>query len=160
MGGDEPVGDGRAPDAGTAGGSLGVEEEFLLVDAASGECVGRAEEVLRAAGPHRWAGTGGSFQGELLASQVEATTGVCHDLAGLRAQLRYGRARLAEAARECGALLVSAGTPVLGGPAPPVARGSGSARSWWPTGRWCATTRRAGAMSTSGSRTGTPRWRW
>ncbi|WP_412517786.1 glutamate--cysteine ligase [Actinomadura madurae] len=123
MGGDEPVGDGRAPDAGTAGGSLGVEEEFLLVDAESGECVGRAEEVLRAAGPHRWAGTGGSFQGELLASQVEATTGVCHDLAGLRAQLRYGRARLAEAARECGALLVSAGTPVLGGPAPPIARG-------------------------------------
>ncbi|MES9608835.1 glutamate--cysteine ligase [Actinomadura sp. NPDC000929] len=103
--------------------SLGVEEEFLLVDPGSGECVGHAEDVLEWAGPHRWRASGGSFHTELLGSQVEAVTGVCHDLAGLRAQLRYGRARLAEAARERGALLVAAGTPVLGGRPPPAARG-------------------------------------
>lgn len=103
--------------------SLGVEEEFLLVDPGSGECVGHAEDVLERAGPHRWRASGGSFHTELLGSQVEAVTGVCHDLAGLRAQLRYGRARLAEAARERGALLVAAGTPVLGGRPPPAARG-------------------------------------
>lgn len=103
--------------------SLGVEEEFLLVDALSGECVGHAEDVLERAGPHRWRASGGSFHTELLGSQVEAVTGVCHDLAGLRTQLRYGRARLVEAAREGGALLVAAGTPVLGGSPPPAARG-------------------------------------
>ncbi|MEV4007235.1 glutamate--cysteine ligase [Actinomadura sp. NPDC049753] len=103
--------------------SLGVEEEFLLVDPASGECVGHAEDVLERAGPHRWRASGGSFHTELLGSQVEAVTGVCHDLPGLRAQLRYGRARLAEAARERGALLVASGTPVLGGSPPPAARG-------------------------------------
>ncbi|MEU9842328.1 glutamate--cysteine ligase, partial [Actinomadura sp. NPDC048032] len=103
--------------------SLGVEEEFLLVDPGSGECVGHAEDVLEWAGPHRWRASGGSFHTELLGSQVEAVTGVCHDLAGLRAQLRYGRARLAEAARERGALLVAAGTPVLGGRPPPAAWG-------------------------------------
>ncbi|GAA4397874.1 glutamate--cysteine ligase [Actinomadura verrucosospora] len=103
--------------------SLGVEEEFLLVDPGSGECVGHAEDVLERAGPHRWRASGGSFHTELLGSQVEAVTGVCHDLAGLRAQLRYGRARLAEAARARGTLLVAAGTPVLGGRPPPAARG-------------------------------------
>ncbi|WP_433461292.1 carboxylate-amine ligase [Spirillospora sp. CA-128828] len=106
-----------------AGVSLGVEEEFLLVDAVSGECVPHADDVLGRASPHRWEGSGGSFHAELLASQVEAATGVCHDLAGLRAQLRYGRARLAEAARAGGALLVASGTPVLDGRPPPVARG-------------------------------------
>ncbi|MEV0666320.1 glutamate--cysteine ligase [Actinomadura luteofluorescens] len=111
-------GEGHAP-----GVSIGVEEEFLLVDAVSGECVARAEDVLERAGPHRWRTSGGSFHTELLGSQVEAVTGVCHDLADLRAQLRYGRARLAEAAREDGALLVAAGTPVLGGSPPPAARG-------------------------------------
>ncbi|WP_396455210.1 glutamate--cysteine ligase [Actinomadura sp.] len=103
--------------------SIGVEEEFLLVDAVSGECVPDAERVLAAAGPHRWTGSGGSFQNELLTSQVEAATGVCRDLASLGEQLRFGRARLAAAARAGGALLVSSGTPVLDGPPPPPARG-------------------------------------
>ncbi|WP_141575348.1 glutamate--cysteine ligase [Actinomadura sp. WMMA1423] len=111
-------GRGHAP-----GVSMGVEEEFLLVDAASGQCLANAEDVLERAGPHRWRESGGSFHTELLGSQVESVTGVCHDLAGLRAQLRYGRARLAGAARAEGALLVSSGTPVLGGDPPAAARG-------------------------------------
>ncbi|TDC58841.1 YbdK family carboxylate-amine ligase [Actinomadura sp. GC306] len=105
------------------GATVGVEEEFLLVDALSGASVPRAGQVLAAAGEHPWRASGGGFHPELLASQVEAATGVCGDLAVLRAQLRDGRARLAAAARAAGARLVSAGAPVLDGPPPPVAPG-------------------------------------
>ncbi|WP_303621265.1 glutamate-cysteine ligase family protein, partial [Actinomadura formosensis] len=87
---------------GAPGVTLGVEEEFLLVDAVSGRCVPHAARVLAVVGPHGWESSGGSFQAELLSSQVEAATGVCRDLAGLRAQLRSGRARLAAAARAGG----------------------------------------------------------
>ena len=119
-----PGGGGGVGGGGVGGGvTLGVEEEFLLVDAVSGECVPRAERVLEAAGEHPWRGTGGAFHPELLTSQVEAATGVCGDLAALREQLRAGRARLAAAAHAAGARLVSAGTPVLDGPPPPPARG-------------------------------------
>lgn len=119
-----PGGGGGVGGGGVGGGvTLGVEEEFLLVDAVSGECVPRAERVLEAAGEHPWRGAGGAFHPELLTSQVEAATGVCGDLAALREQLRAGRARLAAAARAAGARLVSAGTPVLDGPPPPPARG-------------------------------------
>lgn len=132
MGGAHDAGGGRPPgnapggagaDGARGGVTLGVEEEFLLVDAVSGECVPYAERVLEAVGGHPWRGAGGAFHPELLTSQVEAATGVCGDLPGLRAQLRTGRARLAAAARAAGARLVSAGTPVLDGPPPPVARG-------------------------------------
>ncbi|WP_272497906.1 carboxylate-amine ligase [Actinomadura terrae] len=108
--------------------SLGVEEEFLLVDEVTGECVPGAEGVLARARGHRWARAGGSFQTELLASQVEAATGVCLDVPGVAAQLRFGRARLAEAARAGGMRLVSSGGPVLGGTPPPPSPGERFAR--------------------------------
>ncbi|TDB92302.1 glutamate--cysteine ligase [Actinomadura sp. 7K534] len=133
MGGQEAGGAARAGGASDTGGArggarpagatVGVEEEFLLVDAVSGTCVPRAGQVLAAAGEHPWRASGGGFHTELLASQVEAATGVCGDLAALRAQLRDGRARLAAAARAAGARLVSAGAPVLGGPPPPATPG-------------------------------------
>src|SRR5690606_30546234 len=111
-----PGGGGGVGGGGVGGGvTLGVEEEFLLVDAVSGECVPRAARVLEAAGEHPWRGAGGAFHPELLTSQDEAAAGVCGDLAALREQLRAGRARLAAAARAAGARLVSAGTPVLDG---------------------------------------------
>ncbi|MEU8801936.1 glutamate--cysteine ligase [Spirillospora sp. NPDC048819] len=124
------MGDGHEAGSGAGGGgaaqpgvTLGVEEEFLLVDARSGVCVPHAEQVLAAAEPHPWRASGAAFHAELLTSQVEAATGVCRNLADLRAQLRGGRARLAGAARAAGARLVSAGTPVLGGRPPRVAAG-------------------------------------
>ncbi|MFB4303539.1 glutamate--cysteine ligase [Actinomadura sp. NTSP31] len=138
MGGDGP---GEVPEPGVPataeaagamacvpGVSVGVEEEFLLVDPVSGECVPAAGPVLAGAGVHRFRHAGGSFQPELLSSQVEATTGVCRELEGLGAQLRYGRARLAEAARAVGARLAASGTPVLCRAAPPPARGERFAR--------------------------------
>ncbi|WP_131741853.1 carboxylate-amine ligase, partial [Actinomadura roseirufa] len=108
---------------GGAGVSLGVEEEFLLVDGVSGVCVPQVEGVLARLRGHGRGPGGGSFQSELLASQVEAATGVCGDLAELRAQLRWSRARLAGAARAGGLGLVSSGTPVMEGRPPPPARG-------------------------------------
>ncbi|MUN37546.1 carboxylate-amine ligase [Actinomadura litoris] len=119
---------GEVADSCASGVSLGVEEEFLLVDAVTGESVPGAEGVLARARRHRWARTGGSFQTELLTSQVEAATGVCRDVPGLAAQLRFGRARLAEAARAGGMRLVSSGAPVLGGAAPPPSPGERFAR--------------------------------
>jgi carboxylate-amine ligase len=109
-------------------GTIGVEEEFVLVDAATGRGVPDAGPVLAAAGTHRWTATGGSFAPELLSSQVEAATGVCGDLGGLGAQLRFGRERLAAAARERGALLLASGMPVVDGPPPPPAPGTRFAR--------------------------------
>ncbi|MBO3748359.1 glutamate--cysteine ligase [Streptosporangiaceae bacterium NEAU-GS5] len=103
--------------------TVGVEEEFLLLHPASGEPAACAGKVLRAAGRHAWADSGGGFHGELLQSQVEAATGVCRTLSGLRAQLGYGRARLAEAAGQQGLTPASTGTPVVPGPPPPLTPG-------------------------------------
>ncbi|WP_246450164.1 carboxylate-amine ligase [Allostreptomyces psammosilenae] len=65
-------------------------------------------------------GTTPMLKAEFLATQVESASGVCTRLEGLRSQLLAGRRRLAEAARTCGARLVSVGNPVLsdGDPVP------------------------------------------
>ncbi|WP_084220004.1 carboxylate-amine ligase [Spirillospora albida] len=110
------------------GTTMGVEEEFLLVDPVTGRTAPAAGAVLQRAGEHRWAGTGGGFHPELPTTQVEAATGVCRTLAGLRAQLRHGRARLAGAARAEGLALLSSGTPPMDGPSPPFTPGDRFAR--------------------------------
>ncbi|HEY9524060.1 MAG TPA: glutamate-cysteine ligase family protein, partial [Thermopolyspora sp.] len=103
--------------------TMGVEEEFQLVDAASGTTVSRATAVLARAGGHPWETTGGGYHFELFETQVEAATGVCSDLADLRDQLLRARTRLADAAEGEGLRLVSSGTPILPGPAAEPARG-------------------------------------
>ncbi|GLZ15724.1 putative glutamate--cysteine ligase 2 [Actinomadura sp. NBRC 104425] len=101
-----------------AGLSMGVEEEFLLVDPVTGATVARAEPVLARAraAPSPAPDTG--LQAELLRTQVEAATGVCTRLAEVRRQLRESRALLADAARAEDARLVSTGTPVTAAAAP------------------------------------------
>jgi carboxylate-amine ligase len=91
------------------GTTLGVEEEFLLLDPATGRPADQAEAVLAAAGRAPLPGT--ELHRELLASQVEAASGVCHALPDLGRRLEAARARLATAAAESGLLLISAGTP-------------------------------------------------
>ncbi|WP_066360991.1 carboxylate-amine ligase [Herbidospora mongoliensis] len=103
------------------GRTFGVEEEFLLVDGVTGQPAPEVDKVLADAGPHP--GTGGVFSAELFQTQVEAASGVCDDLSDLRAQLTGARRSLAEAARAHGLRLVSVGTPVLPGSAPPVSAG-------------------------------------
>lgn len=98
--------------------TVGVEEEFLLVDEASGRTVPAAGDVLEAAGRPAGLPEGAGAKPELLTSQVEFVSGICGELPALAGQLADGRRTLAAAARSTGRRLLAAGTPVLqGGPA-------------------------------------------
>jgi carboxylate-amine ligase len=100
--------------------TIGVEEEFLLVDPASRRTAARAGAVLKAA---RVLSHGATLQPELLSTQVEHATGVCASLDELRGQLVAGRRALAAAAQGEGVALVSSGTAVLTDPHVPVTEG-------------------------------------
>ncbi|GAA4464656.1 glutamate--cysteine ligase [Phytohabitans houttuyneae] len=91
---------------------MGVEEEFLLADPASGATVPLAEKVVPAAAVGLPAGV--TIQRELRDSQVEAATGICTDAADLRAHLSAARRAVAAAARDHGAVVVASGSPVRG----------------------------------------------
>lgn len=101
-------------------GTFGVEEEFLLVDPASGEPVEGARRVLDRAGDLPGAAPDATLQAELFDTQVEAATGICRTLDEVRAQVWHGRRQLAGAARGEGLWLIASGTPVLDS-APPAA---------------------------------------
>ncbi len=62
--------------------TVGVEEEFLLVDPDTGEPIARNETVARLAKAH-----GVKLQLELTSCQVETTTDVANSSAELRAEL-------------------------------------------------------------------------
>ena len=101
-----------------SGGSptLGVEEEFLLVNPRSGRVSPCADEVLAR---HRWHGSlpaGAAAHRELRLTQVEAATGVCTTADELREHLTAGRRVLAAAAAAEDCALLATGTPI--GPAP------------------------------------------
>ncbi|MEU3642487.1 YbdK family carboxylate-amine ligase [Lentzea sp. NPDC034063] len=88
--------------------TVGVEEEFLLVDPASRRTVMRAPAVLA-----RLHGTElTKFHAELAGTQVEAATGPCTSVVILGEALTHARAMVADAAREEGVELLSRGTPV------------------------------------------------
>ncbi|MFB7059009.1 glutamate--cysteine ligase [Streptomyces vinaceus] len=88
--------------------TLGVEEEFLIVDAATWRPAPVASEVLSAAG-----GTGPRIQGEATRYQVELASPVAATADELRAALVSLRTVLAGAARELGCRLVASPVPVL-----------------------------------------------
>ncbi|MEU4553847.1 carboxylate-amine ligase [Micromonospora violae] len=89
--------------------TLGVEEEFLLIDPVSGRNLPVADQVLAALrGPARE-----QSRQEFRHSMVEMVTPVCADLGELRAHLVTLRHSAAEAAAAAGARLVAVGaTPV------------------------------------------------
>ena len=87
--------------------TLGVEEEFLLVDA-EGELAGRGIEVVAAARDPQ-----GVLETELTCSQVEAVTGICQTPEGVLGQLSALRGELAGVARRHGLRLVPSGVPIL-----------------------------------------------
>jgi carboxylate-amine ligase len=107
---------------------VGVEEEFLLVDATTRRTTPRATTVLARAVKMPAPAPGVLFHAELAETQVEAATGVCVDLADLRHQLWEARALLAGAARAEDVRLVSTGHPVLAGSSVPLAPGEHFAR--------------------------------
>jgi glutamate---cysteine ligase / carboxylate-amine ligase len=126
-GGAEPGGTpGRCGQMDTSGRTMGVEEEFLLVDPVTRRTAPHAAAVLLRAAKTSVPDT--VFQAELVATQVESATGVCADLETLRRQLGDARACLAGAARAEGLRLVSAGNPVLPGRTPPFMPGEHYAR--------------------------------
>ncbi|RKT56321.1 carboxylate-amine ligase [Saccharothrix australiensis] len=93
--------------------SIGVEEEFLLVDADTGALVPLAGEVLGDADGVL------DLQAEITRYQVESATSVCLNMAEVRDDLLLSRRTLRDLARVHGARVVATGTPVLAGGRPP-----------------------------------------
>ena len=90
--------------------TLGVEEELLLLDPATGQVTPAAPELLARLGGARWA------KAELMRFQFEATTDICTRLGQLRAQLAAHRLAAAAHAEGLGFLLVASGTAPYGTP--------------------------------------------
>jgi glutamate---cysteine ligase / carboxylate-amine ligase len=90
--------------------TLGVEEELLLLDSATGQVAAGAPELLARLGGARWA------KAELMRFQFEAVTDICTSLDQLRAQLAIRRQAAAITAEGLGLLLVASGTVPYGTP--------------------------------------------
>lgn len=90
--------------------TLGVEEELLLLDPATGQITPTAPELLERLGGARWA------KAELMRFQFEAITDVCTRLGQLRAQLAAHRRTGAALAEGLGCVLVASGTAPYGTP--------------------------------------------
>jgi carboxylate-amine ligase len=89
--------------------TVGVEEEFVLVEASTGHLANRANEVL--AGADRFQV---DLQEEIAQYQVESASGICTDMGVLREELATARRALIERAARHDARLAATGTPVLG----------------------------------------------
>lgn len=96
--------------------TVGIEEEFLLVDGATGVAVPAVEAVLEQVPPE----LRGQVQYEFQTSQIEIGTPPGLELAALRHSLSLLRAGLADAAENAGVRLLAVGTGLLDGPDPPV----------------------------------------
>ncbi len=90
--------------------TVGVEEEFLLLDPRSGSVRADAPAVLAAARPR----LGDSAQPELMRMQVETATPVLGQLGEVGIEVSRLRAELAAAAEQAGCVLAATATPVLG----------------------------------------------
>ncbi|MFF5449454.1 glutamate--cysteine ligase [Streptomyces sp. NPDC012888] len=89
--------------------TMGVEEEFLLVDRRDGTPVERGPAVLRAARRE----LGDQVQAEFFTSQIEVGTEPASRTADLRAELVRLRRTLAGVAGEAGCRIAATGTPLL-----------------------------------------------
>ena len=90
--------------------TVGVEEEFQLLDRATGRLVSAADPVLAGAEPT----APGELMGELPLSQVETATPVCTTLDEVDRELRRLRAVAQRAAEAQGCWVVGSGTPPAG----------------------------------------------
>lgn len=95
--------------------TVGVEEEFLLVDRRTGVPVARGPGVVEAAVPV----LGERAQTEFFGAQVEVCTRPTASLAVLRSELALLRRVMAQAAAGAGCLLVATGTPAVPPGRPP-----------------------------------------
>ncbi|SDO66627.1 carboxylate-amine ligase [Lentzea jiangxiensis] len=93
-----------------SGPTVGVEEEFLLVDPVTGVAVNRADEVVAVARQV----FGLALDYELTGTQVEVKTSVCRDADQVRRELLDLRRTVALAAREAGCRAIAVGAPPFG----------------------------------------------
>ncbi|MGW0391690.1 carboxylate-amine ligase [Streptomyces sp. NPDC003042] len=98
----------RSPDPSIDPLTVGVEEEFLLVDARTFKVAPAAPLVLATAG-----GLLGELHQEATRYQVELSTPVAHSAASLREELAALRRTLGRAARDHGCRLLAAPSPVV-----------------------------------------------
>lgn len=89
--------------------TMGVEEEFLLVDRLTRAPAGRAPQVIAAA----CGALGPQVQQEFYTAQVEVCTRPTSDSSRLRAELARLRDVVGRAASDQGCMLVASGTPVI-----------------------------------------------
>ncbi|MEU6853750.1 glutamate--cysteine ligase [Actinacidiphila alni] len=111
--------------------TLGVEEEFFLLDPETGLPVPRVDDVRAAAGLQP-AAESREVQEELLQAQIEVATPVCSDLDEVAGHLLRLRHAVSIAAEESGCRLAAVGAAPLAAPEPvPVARAerAGATRS-------------------------------
>ncbi|GAB2756070.1 carboxylate-amine ligase [Streptomyces bullii] len=92
--------------------TVGVEEEFLLVDAATGRLSPYGEKVRAAAGLEPFVAAD-EIQLELLQAQVEVATPVCGTLEEVGGHLLRLRHAVAQAAETHGCRIVASGTPPM-----------------------------------------------
>jgi glutamate---cysteine ligase / carboxylate-amine ligase len=88
--------------------TMGVEEEFLLVDPTTGEPVACNEQVAAHAAEH-----GVKLQLELTSSQIETTTGITGGSGELRSELARLRRVAGDAATASGAQLLAVALPPI-----------------------------------------------
>ena len=86
--------------------TLGVEEEFLIVETGTGELRSKAQRLLPGAKDL----LGDDVTAELNLSQIETGTAVCSDLAQIRSELLRLRRKVVAAAEDIGCRVVAAGT--------------------------------------------------
>lgn len=98
------------PQGSQDGFSLGVEEEFQIVDAATAELVSGFATLMQRATPEIAA----HMKPEFLQCVVECITDVCPDVAAVRRQTMALRATAAALAHEHGMAIISAGTHPTG----------------------------------------------
>ena len=87
--------------------TLGLEEEYLLVDPTSRELMAEPPEQFMQRCQER---LGDRVTHEFLQAQVEIGTSVCREVGAVRAQLAELRATVAETAREFGMAMIAAST--------------------------------------------------
>ncbi|MEV6553032.1 glutamate--cysteine ligase [Streptomyces sp. NPDC051597] len=97
--------------------TVGVEEEYMLLDPATGRLVALAEKVRAAAGLEPFVTTQ-EIQSELLQAQVEVATPVCESLEEVGGHLLRLRLAVTGAAEAYGCRVMAGGTPPLRQPLP------------------------------------------
>ncbi|MCB5179190.1 carboxylate-amine ligase [Streptomyces antimicrobicus] len=108
--------------------AMGVDEEYLLLDARSRDLADRGPALVAATRPE----LGAQVRTRRWPAQLGVRTEPMVDSADLRAELDWLRTTVAAAARDAGCRCVAAGTPLLGGV--PAARSAGPPASVPPQG--------------------------